>query len=47
MDRVYAAWILATHGADAAWLERHLDLPADLARLLVEAAGARCREVGT
>ncbi|MGX4690531.1 hypothetical protein [Streptomyces sp. JNUCC 63] len=47
MDRVYTAWILAVHGADAAWLERHLDLPADLARPLVEAAvQARRRRVG-
>ncbi|MFF7140927.1 MULTISPECIES: hypothetical protein [Streptomyces] len=43
VDRAYAAWILATHGADAVWLERNLTLPADVARLIVEAAEARRR----
>ncbi|MEV5987163.1 hypothetical protein AB0L85_19400 [Streptomyces sp. NPDC052051] len=40
-DRVYAAWVLAVHGMDAAGLEKHLSLPADLAHLLVEAAEPR------
>ncbi|MBX7555372.1 hypothetical protein ABZX95_46525 [Streptomyces sp. NPDC004232] len=38
LNRLYMAWILATHGEDAAWIERHLDLPADLTRLLVDTA---------
>ncbi|MEU8695651.1 hypothetical protein [Streptomyces sp. NPDC048665] len=38
LNRLYTAWILATHGEDAAWIERHLDLPADLTRLLVDTA---------
>ncbi|MFB7737298.1 hypothetical protein ACFC08_23515 [Streptomyces sp. NPDC056112] len=47
MDRVYTAWILAVHGADTAWLKQHLDLPAEPARPLVEAAAqARHRRVG-
>lgn len=37
-DRLYAAWILALHGADAAWLAKNLDLPADAVRLIVDAA---------
>jgi hypothetical protein len=35
---MYTAWIFATHGQDAVWLKHHLDLPADLAHLLVDAA---------
>ncbi|MFH8771957.1 hypothetical protein [Streptomyces sp. NPDC017958] len=46
LDRLYAAWVLATHahGVSAVWLERNLDLPADAAHLIVEAAEARRRE---
>ena len=40
-DRLYAAWVLAIHGMDAAWLERNLSLPADVAHLIVEAAEPR------
>ncbi|MFJ9846707.1 hypothetical protein ACIRYZ_41000 [Kitasatospora sp. NPDC101155] len=38
MNRLYTAWIFATHGHDAIWLERHFDLPGDLARKLAEEA---------
>ncbi|WP_369395493.1 hypothetical protein AB5J72_40530 [Streptomyces sp. CG1] len=45
-DRLYAAWVLATHahGMSAVWLERNLALPAEAAHLIVEAAEARRRE---
>ncbi|MFB7667539.1 hypothetical protein ACFC1R_26965 [Kitasatospora sp. NPDC056138] len=35
------AWVLATHGHDAAWIAHHLDIPADLARLLADTAARR------
>lgn len=38
LNHLYTAWIFATHGHDAAWLERNLDLPAGLAHLLADAA---------
>ena len=38
LDTLYTAWILATHGQDARWIERHLGLPADLTHLLVDTA---------
>jgi hypothetical protein len=38
LTSMYTAWIFATHGQDAVWLKHHLDLPADLAHLLVDAA---------
>ncbi|MET8630164.1 hypothetical protein ABZW30_41725 [Kitasatospora sp. NPDC004669] len=41
MNRLYTAWIFATHGHDAVWLERHFDLTGDLARQLVEEAHRR------
>ncbi|WP_189315314.1 hypothetical protein [Streptomyces brasiliensis] len=49
LDRLYAAWVLATHtpGLDARWLERNLALPADAAHLIVEAAESRHREPAT
>ncbi|WP_369393152.1 hypothetical protein AB5J72_40560 [Streptomyces sp. CG1] len=43
LNRLYTAWILATHGEDAPWIERRLELPADLTRLLVDAARQRQR----
>jgi hypothetical protein len=46
LDRLYAAWVLATHspGTSAEWLERNLALPADAAHLIVKAAEERNRE---
>ncbi|MGX4695331.1 hypothetical protein [Streptomyces sp. JNUCC 63] len=41
LDHLHTAWIFATHGQDAGWIERHLDLPADVTRLLVGAARRR------
>ncbi|MFE4977382.1 hypothetical protein ACFRAR_35395 [Kitasatospora sp. NPDC056651] len=41
VDQLYTGWVLATHGHDAAWIARHLDLPAEAAHLLVEAARHR------
>ncbi|WP_063750639.1 hypothetical protein [Streptomyces roseochromogenus] len=41
LNRLYTAWILATHGEDAPWIERRLGLPADITRLLVDAARQR------
>ncbi|MFJ9931440.1 hypothetical protein ACIRU5_36170 [Streptomyces misionensis] len=38
MNCLYSAWIFATHGHDAAWLEHNLDLPAGVAHLLASAA---------
>ncbi|MGW2318575.1 hypothetical protein [Streptomyces sp. NPDC001680] len=43
LNRLYTAWILATHGEDAPRIERHLDLPADITHLLVDAARQRQR----
>ncbi|WP_055495774.1 hypothetical protein [Streptomyces sp. TP-A0356] len=38
LNHLYSAWIFATHGHDAAWLEHNLDLPAGIAHLLADAA---------
>ncbi|MCC3771527.1 hypothetical protein [Streptomyces sp. UNOC14_S4] len=38
---LYTAWVLAVHGRDAAWLDRHLDLPPGVARLLTDRARQR------
>jgi hypothetical protein len=38
LNRLYTAWVFATHGNDAVWMERNLDLPGEMARLLVGAA---------
>ncbi|WP_406194906.1 hypothetical protein OH807_06245 [Kitasatospora sp. NBC_01560] len=38
LDRLHTAWILATHGHDAAWITHHLDLPSEATHLLVDAA---------
>ncbi|MFE7566607.1 hypothetical protein ACFU76_06525 [Streptomyces sp. NPDC057539] len=43
MNRVYAAWVLASHGHDAEWIVRSLDLPLDVAEVLVSAADRRPR----
>ncbi|MCC2277356.1 hypothetical protein LKL35_18305 [Streptomyces sp. ET3-23] len=37
-SEVCTAWVLATHGHDADWITGHLDLPPEVARVLVEAA---------
>ncbi|MEV5875348.1 hypothetical protein AB0L75_14150 [Streptomyces sp. NPDC052101] len=41
LNTLYTAWVFATHGQDATWIDRHLDLPANITRLLVEAARQR------
>ncbi|MFF2149496.1 hypothetical protein [Kitasatospora sp. NPDC058190] len=38
LNRLYTAWVFATHGHDPQWIARHLDLPTPTARLLVAAA---------
>ncbi|MCW2875021.1 hypothetical protein [Actinacidiphila oryziradicis] len=38
LNRLHTAWVFATNGNDAVWMERNLDLPGDMARLLVDAA---------
>ncbi|MEV7780869.1 hypothetical protein [Kitasatospora sp. NPDC088351] len=43
MNRLCTAWVFATHGHDAVWLERHFDLTDGLARKLVERAHRRGR----
>ncbi|MCL7379840.1 hypothetical protein [Streptomyces sp. 35G-GA-8] len=43
MNRVYAAWVLASHGHDAEWIVRSLDLPLDVAEVLVAAVDRRPR----
>ncbi|MFE4537137.1 hypothetical protein ACFRKB_18985 [Streptomyces scopuliridis] len=43
MNRVYSAWVLASHGHDAEWIVRCLDVPLDVAEVLVGAAGRRPR----
>ncbi|MEV8390503.1 MULTISPECIES: hypothetical protein [unclassified Streptomyces] len=43
MNRVYAAWVLASHGHDAEWIVRSLDLPPDVAEILVAAVDRRSR----
>ncbi|MEU6005326.1 hypothetical protein [Streptomyces sp. NPDC047453] len=44
LNHLYTAWAFAARGYDATWLVRHLGLPADLARLLTEAAAVRLRD---
>lgn len=44
LNHLYTAWAFASRGHDTAWLVRHLGLPADLARLLTDAAAARLRD---
>ncbi|MEU3349334.1 hypothetical protein ABZ723_30945 [Streptomyces sp. NPDC006700] len=44
LNHLYTAWAFAARGHDTAWLVRHLDLPAPLARLLTDAAAARLRD---
>ncbi|KAB7839949.1 hypothetical protein [Streptomyces mobaraensis] len=39
-NRLYAAWVLARHGRDAAWLSAHLDLPDAVADAVVRRADA-------
>ncbi|MGW2557456.1 hypothetical protein [Streptomyces sp. NPDC001635] len=41
LSHLYTAWIFATNGQDAVWLERHLGLPEGLAHLLADAARQR------
>ncbi|MFI6474870.1 hypothetical protein ACIBL5_31950 [Streptomyces sp. NPDC050516] len=41
LNRLYAAWILATHDRDTAWISGRLSLPHDIAALLVCAARTR------
>ncbi|MFH8385106.1 hypothetical protein ACH4E7_29890 [Kitasatospora sp. NPDC018058] len=38
LNRLYTAWVFATHGHDPQWIAHHLDLPSPTARLLVTAA---------
>ncbi|MFJ9691614.1 hypothetical protein [Kitasatospora sp. NPDC101183] len=38
LNRLYTAWIFATHGHDPQWIAHHLDLSTPTARLLVAAA---------
>ncbi|MER7845149.1 hypothetical protein ABTZ03_14530 [Kitasatospora sp. NPDC096077] len=38
LNRLYTAWVFATHGHDPQWIAHHLDLPTPTARLLVAAA---------
>ncbi|MBV2156539.1 hypothetical protein [Kitasatospora sp. SUK 42] len=38
LNRLYTAWIFATHGHDPQWIAQHLDLPTSTARLLATAA---------
>ncbi|MDH6108444.1 hypothetical protein P3T36_003912 [Kitasatospora sp. MAP12-15] len=37
-NRLQTAWVFATHGQDAVWLEHHFGLPGDVAHVLVDAA---------
>jgi hypothetical protein len=41
LNHLYTAWLFATHGNDAVWIEQNLDLPGEMSRLLVGAA--RCQ----
>jgi hypothetical protein len=41
LNRLYTAWVFATHGHDAAWIQRNLDLPDEMAHLLIDAAAKR------
>ncbi|MFD9689196.1 hypothetical protein ACFXPX_21210 [Kitasatospora sp. NPDC059146] len=38
LNRLYTAWVFATHGHDPQWIAHHLGLPTPTARLLVTAA---------
>ncbi|HJD81860.1 hypothetical protein ABZX88_34210 [Kitasatospora aureofaciens] len=38
LNRLYTAWMFATHGHDPQWIAHHLGLPTPTARLLVTAA---------
>ncbi|MFJ3217847.1 hypothetical protein ACIPLC_18240 [Kitasatospora sp. NPDC086801] len=38
LNRLYTAWVFATHGHDPQWIAHHLDLPTPTARLLVTTA---------
>ncbi|GAA2261533.1 MULTISPECIES: hypothetical protein [Kitasatospora] len=38
LNRLYVAWLFATQGHDVPWLIHHLDLPAEAADVLVNAA---------
>lgn len=40
-ERLHSAWVMATHGHDAGWLERHLEVPGEVARLLADTARER------
>ncbi|WP_225101729.1 hypothetical protein [Streptomyces sp. CoH27] len=41
LNTLYTAWVFATHGQDAHWIEHHLNLPAGITHLLVDAARQR------
>ncbi|MGW5367985.1 hypothetical protein ACWER6_12025 [Streptomyces sp. NPDC004009] len=41
LNSLYTAWLLATHGHDAAWIAHHLDLPPEVLHLLTDAARQR------
>ncbi|WP_369394468.1 hypothetical protein AB5J72_48280 [Streptomyces sp. CG1] len=41
LNSLYTAWVFTTHGRDAQWIERHLNLPADITCLLLEASRQR------
>ncbi|TKA01700.1 hypothetical protein [Actinacidiphila oryziradicis] len=41
VGRLYTAWVFAAYGHDVVWIERNLDLPGEVARVLVEAARQR------
>ncbi|MFJ9844985.1 hypothetical protein ACIRYZ_31990 [Kitasatospora sp. NPDC101155] len=47
LNRLYTAWVFATHGHDPQWIARHLDLPTPTARLLVAAARSHATSVPT
>ncbi|MEU1289698.1 hypothetical protein [Kitasatospora sp. NPDC005856] len=38
LNRLYTAWVFATHGHDPQWIAHHLDLPPSTTRVLVDAA---------
>lgn len=41
LARLYVAWVLATHGHEAGWIECHLGLPEQVVHILVDAARQR------
>ncbi|MFJ7244167.1 hypothetical protein ACIQWA_05900 [Kitasatospora sp. NPDC098652] len=43
LNRLYTAWVFATHGHDPQWIADHLGLPTPTARLLVTAARQQTR----